>query len=134
MRVGITGTHKGATKAQLQTLRRLLTEHGATRLHHGDCVGADAQAHGVGRELGLFVVVHPPIKDKLRAFCVGDEIRRVKPYLVRDCEIVDECELLLALPDSYVERARSGTWYTVRYARREHRRLIIIGPDGGTVA
>ena len=40
-----------------------------------------------------------------------------KPYLDRNRDIVDACEVLLATPDG-PERLRSGTWSTVRYARK----------------
>lgn len=43
---------------------------------------------------------------------------RESAYLVRDRMIVDGSDVLLAFPRSPVERRRSGTWYTVRYARR----------------
>jgi hypothetical protein len=132
LKVGITGTHKGATEAQLEMLGQLLKLWGATRLDHGDCVGADSQGHDVARSLGLFIAVHPPEKRELRAFRKGDLAYPLKPYLVRDRHIVDCTERLVALPDSLVERIRSGTWYTVRYARRLHRDITIIGPDGRT--
>ena len=36
-------------------------DKGYTHLNHGDCVGADALAHDFAIELGLKVIVHPPL-------------------------------------------------------------------------
>jgi len=44
--------------------------------------------------------------------------------------IVRETELLIAAPAEFSEQHRSGTWSTVRYARRLGRPVQIIGPDG----
>jgi hypothetical protein len=90
---------------------------GATELHHGDCVGSDKAAHEVARQLNLRIVIHPPVNGALRAYCVGDELRPEYDYLDRNRHIVEDTDWLIALPDG-PERARSGTWSTVRYADR----------------
>lgn len=132
MRVGITGTHRGATAAQLKTLSEQLQLGGATHLDHGDCIGADSQGHDVARALGLFVTIHPPTKPRMRAYREGDLLLPEKPYLDRDRDIVDDTALLIGMPETRREQMRSGTWYTIRYARRTHRDYIIIAPDGRT--
>jgi predicted Rossmann fold nucleotide-binding protein DprA/Smf involved in DNA uptake len=55
------------------------------------------------------------------------------PPLVRNRIIVDGCDVLLAAP-SGAERdnPRSGTWMTVRYARKRRKRIVIVWPDGTT--
>ena len=117
MIVGITGSRHGASDAQLMKLRVALLELGATELRHGDCVGVDAQSHAIGRELRLRIVVHPPLIDAARAWCAGDVILPPAGYIPRDHDLVDASAYLVALPDG-PERVRSGTWATVRYARR----------------
>lgn len=124
MKIGMTGTRHGATESQLSWFRQSLLMLDATELHHGDCVGADAQAHQIARDLGLRVVGHPPIKEELRAFCECDELREPDDYLVRNRHIVQETEILLALPQG-PEEVRSGTWSTVRYAQSHSRRVLI---------
>ena len=46
--------------------------------------------------------------------------------------LVDACEVLLATPKG-PEKLRSGTWATVRYARKVGKRIVIIEPDGKQV-
>lgn len=92
MKVGFTGTRYGMTAAQRESVKALLVRLGATELHHGDCVGSDAEAHDVARELGLRVVVHPPVDESLRAFKAGDETREPKTHFARDRDVVHETE------------------------------------------
>lgn len=64
MIIGITGTKKGATGLQLNALEYTIRKLKAREGHHGDCVGADSQAHDIMKELGLRVVIHPPHQSK----------------------------------------------------------------------
>ena len=45
MKIGFTGTQKGMTHHQLIKLLDELCSYSNIELHHGDCIGADAQAH-----------------------------------------------------------------------------------------
>lgn len=48
-------------------------------------------------------------------------------YLTRNKKIADECDILIALPiDKDAEELRSSTWATIRYARKENKKIIII--------
>lgn len=132
--VGFTGTEQEISTIQGAALLKLLTqlrasEHAET-FHHGDCIGADEMAHQLATSLGFRTIIHPPTNPKKRAFCIGDEIRPAFDYLVRNCHIVNDSDLLLATPKYEVEELRSGTWSTVRYARKLQRPIYIIMPDG----
>lgn len=120
MKIGFTGTSKGMSPNQKLMLAGMILP--GDEFHHGDCVGADAEADEIARMNGAKVVIHPPEDDKARAFCFGpeDDVRQPKPYLVRNRDIVDETELLIAAPLG-PEALRSGTWSTVRYALKRSR-------------
>lgn len=63
-------------------------------------------------------------------------MREPAPYIVRDHAIVDEVQFLIGCPRKDIEELRSGTWATIRYARKQRRNLnciILIYPDGGIV-
>jgi hypothetical protein len=110
---------------------RLLFVRLASEIHHGDCVGADAQAHYIARELGLLLIGHPPINPRGRAFCVGFRYcNPEKPYLERNRDIVGDTHILVAAPETEHEVVRSGTWYTVRWARKLDRSIYVVMPDG----
>jgi hypothetical protein len=129
--VGYTGTRQGMSAAQLLRLPIELHRAGATALHHGDCRGGDEQAHVIGRSLGLWIKGHPPKASGLRAFCICDELAIPKPFLIRNQAIVLETRLLIATPVG-PEILRSGTWSTVRFARRHSLPWVVIAPDGTT--
>lgn len=82
--------------------------------------------------LGVMTIIgHPPEQGNRRAFLDYDEEREPKSYLKRNHDIVDEgVDGLIAAPNGWVEELRSGTWATVRYARKLKRRIWIIRPDG----
>jgi hypothetical protein len=132
--VGITATRKGLTATQLKILRASLQDmqswEGARVFHHGDCLGGDVEGAAIARELGYRIVAHPPANPKLRAYDKADEIREPLSYVVRNRNIVDETATLFACPDG-PERQHSGTWLTVRYARKVGARYQVIGPVGG---
>lgn len=130
--VGFTGSRFGMTEAQRERVAEYLRDLKASWFHHGDCVGADAQAHDIARAVGLRIVSHPPNVDALRAFTEADDERKPKAYLTRNRDIVNECEYLIAAPVTYKSLVRSGTWSTIRYAQRKQRRGIVVYPDGSS--
>jgi hypothetical protein len=130
VRAGFTGTQQNITKMQWDTLCYLLERFDPEVCHHGDCIGADYLFHQAARQQGRRVVLHPPIDGSKRAFCQSDEVRPAKGYLDRNHDIVDETDFLIAAPKTEVEEQRSGTWSTVRYARKKNRPIYIIAPSG----
>ena len=105
-----------------QTLQYL---HGM--FHHGDCIGADWEANHIARCLNYGVEIHPPIDPRYRAWCSSMCVHICKPYLERNHDIVDVSHLLIACPAG-PETLRSGTWATVRYARKTSVPVIILEP------
>lgn len=132
--IGFTGTQKGMTLNQKRAFVELIRAFDAKTgiyFHHGCCVGADAEAHGlvlkiVGKDC---IVLHPPKNSAKEAACEGFGQRRErKDYLDRNHDIVDECTLLIAAPEELKEERRSGTWATVRYARKKEVPVIVLDP------
>lgn len=131
---GFTGTQRGMSGPQLDKLAQLLNETTIAQFHHGDCIGADSEAHDLVRDLlpETEIVVHPPYDNRKRAFNRGDKLREAKGYMDRNEDIVEESEILIAAPSEFEEKIRSGTWATIRRARQAGKRVIIIYPDGTT--
>lgn len=100
-------------------------------VHHGDCVGADYDFHKICSdkliEKNIKIIIHPPINNKLRAYCNGNNvyINDPKDYLDRNRDIVDSCKILIGCPmNKNYEDKRSGTWYTINYAKKCNKELI----------
>lgn len=126
--IGFTGTRLGMSPNQKEWLREYLTKH-PCEFHHGDCIGSDEQAHIIAKNADCEIHIHPPIDDIFRAYCAGGTIHPKKEYLERNRDIVDSCHILIACPRSHIEEQCSGTWATVRYARKIGRSINIIYPE-----
>lgn len=132
MKLGFTGSQLGVTAPQEASLRQVLADLVPTEGHHGLCVGADAAFHRVLWELfpDCKTVGYPPKNKRAYQIQVCDEMRQEKEYLDRNKNIVNETSILIACPATAREIIRSGTWSTVRYARKLKRPVWIIYPDG----
>jgi limonene-1,2-epoxide hydrolase len=139
-KLGFSGASGGATSDQLRRLRTSLADSrrkGFDEFHHGLCIGADEQAAEIAKELGFRIVAHPgsagdPLDLEYRSsFCANDEVLEAKPFAVRDRDIVDVSERLVAVPSTQFEELDSGTWATVRYAQKQKRPIKFILPDSG---
>lgn len=132
MTLGFTGTRKGMTQRQRDTVLYLFRELQLTELHHGGERHADSEAHRLALALGVSVHVHPGPAFKLSHDCLGaDIVYEHKPNLTRNKDIVTMgVDGLVAAPRDRQEEQRSGTWATVRYARKEKRRIWHVYPDG----
>jgi predicted Rossmann fold nucleotide-binding protein DprA/Smf involved in DNA uptake len=105
--------------------------------HHGDCIGADEQAHDIAIAAGLKVHIHPCVIRPKRANRIPSNYPNGRPAieepadpLERNRRMVNLCDQLFACPKEPTEVIRSGTWATIRYARKKGRRLYIILPHG----
>ena len=132
MVIGFTGTQRGMTPAQAREVERQFAL--GTVLHHGDCVGADHEAHSIARKLGMIIVLHPPNSGVKRAYCQADKVMPPAPYLIRNHEIVDASKILIAAPKESSEVLRSGTWATIRYANRQGVLVRIVLPSGAVIS
>lgn len=140
MDVGFTGTQEGMTLAQKElTLRRLRTLLDGTprnqlAAHHGICIGADAHFHYACQALEIPIIGHPPINqskmEKLDGFLY---LWDPKEYLDRNTDIVNCSDLLIATPKEMQEVLRSGTWSTIRKARKRGIQRYIILPNGEVI-
>lgn len=136
MIIGFTGTQLGLSTQQLDQLT-LFVEHWRdeiTEAHHGDCIGADMQFHDIiWEQTTAKIEIHPPLFSAKRAWCgtavVGSPRLLWHPpvsYLKRNYAIVDACNGMLAGPYTMEEQLRSGTWATIRYARKQDKRVILL--------
>ena len=139
MNIGFTGTQRYQTGGQKNALGKFLYYHFCkyhnAEFHHGMCIGADHDAHKIAHRLGYEIIFHPPLsKFKVADIkCVSlmklENMRDPKEYLERNHDIVDETDILIATPNGFLEEQRSGTWSTVRYARKQGKHIYIIYPD-----
>lgn len=140
MRIGFTGTRHGMTDVQLQAFDEwLCSQPDVSEFHHGDCVGADDEAandiheiaHGEDPGPPIKVVCHPPVDESHRANNSHyDEVLPPLTHFARNRAIVDGTDILVACPGSMEEQQFGGTWYTIRYARKKDKPIVIVWPNG----
>lgn len=133
MKISFTGTRLGMSDRQRESVKELFRDLDISLLIHGDCLGADAEAHDLAVSLGSEVHIRPANIDKMRAGKEGVVIADPAPPLERDEDIVLDGEVLVAAPHTDHEVKRSGTWYTVRCARKHGRDIYIVKKDGSIV-
>jgi hypothetical protein len=130
--IGFAGRQTGPSAPQVHWLRTRLRR--AAELHHGACIGADALAHRIAVGFGIPVVVHPPhLQKNVEPACLSPgeliTVRHPRAHFQRSYDIVDECDVLLALPHSEAV-VQSRTWATVGYAMRIGKPVLLCYPDG----
>ena len=120
------------TYCQKIMFARVLDDVRATHFHFGDCIGADTDAFVIAGTHSLTRISHPAnnVPRRFLAINPAEWIRQPKSALVRNRDIVNESELIIACPKEFTEKQRSGTWATIRYARKQNVRVIIVYPDG----
>lgn len=130
---GMTGTRNGLSKAQRSLCIDLIEEGEFTEWHHGDCIGADAETHDIAFDFNLKIIIHPPIKDDVRAHKNGTAIRRATNYFARNRNIVNESEILFGFPPTEEPQSKGGTWYTINYGISQGKPVVYITPSGKVV-
>jgi len=123
MKIGFTGSREGMSQNQKEQFVLKMFELSPLEFHHGDCDGADAQAHDIIREFfpHVRIIVHPPQSFQHRAMKAGDVMMPPDGYLARDYRIVDSTDYLVGAPKTDLEERRSGSWTTIRYARKKNK-------------
>lgn len=136
--LGFTGRRNGYTPEQLQKLKS--TIRGAYNLiiaHHGMCMGADCEfAQEVRRHVRCHIVGHPcnqvdsQVTDTER--CPVDSKTEVLTAFARNRAIVQASSSMIACPPTMTDPGKGGTWYTINYAKKMEKPLLVIYPDGST--
>lgn len=142
MKIGFTGTRNGMNEIQAKTLVQLFTgfrefDKKITEFYLGDCVGADMQS-------GHLIFKHA--KNPFKCYLLPCDITALqghlekqypscirlpeKPPLERNEDLVRPIEVLFATPKEHEEQIRSGTWHTIRQAKKQGKDIYIIYPDG----
>ena len=136
MILGFTGTRKGWTPQQAFAVRDCLASLPDEAVH-GGAIGADESFDTLLRQNGFvgnkiliyamenrqrFWLDHVPVGLRLQG-CSGSP-------LARNLLIIKVCNHLLATPATDHEVRRSGTWATVRYARKARKPITLVFPDG----
>lgn len=132
--VGFTGTRNGMTFEQRKAFRALMRDSIVSKFCHGDCIGADEDAHRLLLKYEIVdwkqIYIYPCDIRSMRAWCKSPNIAEPAKPLARNRVIVQNVNVMVATPSSMKEELRSGTWATIRYAKSIDTPVILILPDG----
>ena len=139
MNLGFTGSRHEPTRPQRMWLLDYVLENSPKEFHHGCCIGSDEFSHRVAKncfDMGLEqIILHPPIDtSREMGYTDWDYANCVwyprKEFLPRNRDIVNAVDRLIALPNGPEKMRGSGTWYTIRYALKQRKPVIICDPLG----
>lgn len=138
--VGFTGLRAGMSSACAVEVHRQLeriAKHPVIGLH-GDCVGADADFDCLCRLHGITTWSRPctmngEVDHIFRAYTPSKKMGDPTTPLARNREIASQCHVLFGCPPTTEELQRgSGSWATIRYARKYGKPTFLFFPDGET--
>ena len=131
---GFTGTRAGMTERQKDNSRAALMLGKPAIIRHGAAFGSDREFHAIWREElpDRFADVWPADSKSAKLFDDQDNVavNPVMPPLDRNVEIVKRSKFIIATPHTEQEEQRSGTWSTIRHARRLKVPVLILWPRG----
>lgn len=134
IKIGFTGNRYGLNSEQKNQIISILDKYNNLIISHGDCVGSDTEFHNLCINYRneypnkkITIHIYPPNDPKLRAFNKGDLLMDEKPYLQRNLDIIKNSSILIACPiDKNKEQLRSGTWSTIRKAKKQKLTIYIL--------
>jgi predicted Rossmann fold nucleotide-binding protein DprA/Smf involved in DNA uptake len=129
MILGFTGTRTESdisVERKTQILRFLIDNKNDIKyIVHGGAEGLDTFIHEVCDKLDIPKFVRPAYV-KCRLPGIYQQAVPKEP-LERNKDIVNECDMLLAVPrNPDKEELRSGTWHTIRYAKSLNKKIHFI--------
>jgi hypothetical protein len=145
IRLGYTGSQHGMTRLQAAVVAHSVfcLQGKVAAAHHGSCIEGDEEFALFVHELlpGVAHVAHPGYPPKRpddfsrRAWVEQrwpDEVTVLepRPFLDRNTDIVVASTQMLCAPRERREQTYSGTWSTIRRARKFGRPHRIVYPDG----
>jgi len=120
-KLGFTGTREGLNEAQTSWLRAFLFENPPDQAGHGACMGADIDFHNLVREVvpSCKIIAWPSTSNATRRECDADVVHDLMAPKKRDQLIVNFANYFVGCPHTDYEITQSGTWMTLRMARRK---------------
>ncbi len=132
-KIGFTGSREGPTREQKTVWGNLAPWLKGIEMHNGCADGADAYVMG-NLPIPASLVAWPANREgdaRAKALLgVTIVIMGIMPPLERNRFIVDSSHGMVAMPITVEEVQRSGTWATIRHARRTKKPVLVIRPDG----
>lgn len=121
MRVAIVGSRIRSAVMERNEVNRLIDKLDTDDIVvSGGCWGVDSWAVDQAKRVGMKTVVFKPmINDTM------DYGMMVKEYYRRNREVVDNSDMVYAFVSKDGIK-KGGTWYTIEYARKQGKKVVIL--------
>lgn len=137
--IGFTGARVGMSSECVRAVSRqlgLIANANVVGLH-GDCVGADSDFDCLCRLHSIETWMRPCTMDgnedhRFRAYTQAKPMGKATNPMKRNREIASQCHVLFGCPPTDHEVQRSGSWATIRYARKYGKPTFLFFPSGET--
>lgn len=138
MKTAFTGTRKGMTPAQQESVRLAIRHYEITRGYCGAAKGSDRQFYDLlGPKIPCELF---PCKEEQHAWAIatcygGKDVIHPIDFnpIRRNHKMVDIAKFVIATPAGRIPQPRgSGTWATMRYSGKIGINCLIIWPDGNS--
>ena len=121
MKIGFFGSINGISDKAFSQLINFINENEITEAHHTDHIGADKIFHNLLKK-NCKIIIHPPVKNLCRAYCIGDELKKAKHFSERIKDIIKESNLILLCIDPKID---TNVWNIVYYTKKKNKNLKI---------
>lgn len=133
-----TGSRHGPTEPQRLAFTTWLTTAKPGRLLNGLAIGCDEWALLAAKDYSWELEGFPcnitsqvsTVALELARGEYGGKCHGPMAPLLRNQLMVDLADSLLAMPAGMEEELRSGTWATIRHARKRRKPIVFFWPDG----
>lgn len=134
MKIGFTGSRSGMATRQIVAFNVLIRGLAVSEFHQGCAFGADSTATFAVRGIHRKAFIkgwqsNLESQTNAEAILLCDDLSDPKHPLIRNCDIVKATDQLIAAPHG-PEELRSGTWATIRAARKLKKPITIVWPNG----
>ena len=133
MKISIITSRFEITRKQLEGFRELLPIFAKDK--HSFIIGGDEADYDIflsilGQGFDVEVYPHAGNNGDTERFNGAKVINSSLPLRDRNKKMIDECEILIGLPQTFNEFEDSPAWKTIRYAVMNDKDIYIVSPNG----
>jgi len=133
MKISVITSRFDITRKQLEAFRQLLptfSKDTHTFIVGGDDADYDLFLTLMGQGFEVEVYPHAGNNGEVEKFSGAKKINASLPLRERNKRMIDECGIIVGIPQIFNEYEDSPAWKTIRYAIQNEKEVFVISPNG----